>query len=56
LARNHYGADKRQRELNKQRKREEKLQRKLDRRDGPESTDPEATLEAEGTPEPDPKL
>jgi hypothetical protein len=56
VARNHYGTDKRQRELNKQRKREEKRQRKLERKDLPEGTDPEAAPEDEATSDPDPKL
>lgn len=41
MARNKYGIEKRQRELNKERKKEEKRQRKLDRKIAEE--DPDST-------------
>ena len=51
MARNKYGFEKRQRELNKERKKEEKRQRKLDRNVAEEGSDaamsePDETAEA----------
>jgi len=48
LPKRNYGYEKRQKELNKQRKREEKRQRKLDRADGP----PEAKADPTAVPNP----
>jgi primosomal protein N'' len=42
MARNHYGFEKRQRELIKERKKEEKRQRKLERRNADQDFDSEA--------------
>jgi hypothetical protein len=52
MARNNYGFEKRQRELNKERKKEEKRQRKLDRRNADEAIDAAPQEPGEGS-EPD---
>lgn len=52
MARNNYGFEKRQRELIKERKKEEKRQRKLDRRNADEVVD-SATQEPGTSSEPD---
>lgn len=51
LARNHYGTDKRQRELSKERKKEEKRQRKLDRKSARDVSD--SVPDAEESADPD---
>jgi hypothetical protein len=52
MARNNYGFEKRQRELIKERKKEEKRQRKLDRRNADEALDSSAQEPGESS-EPD---
>jgi hypothetical protein len=53
VAKNRFGSEKRQRELNKERKREEKRQRKLDRKSIQESPEAPATSELDEIPEPE---
>ena len=53
MARNHYGFEKRQRELIKERKKEEKRQRKLDRRNADDQVLDSATEEPGESPKPD---
>jgi hypothetical protein len=53
IARNHYGFEKRQRELIKERKKEEKRQRKLDRRNADDQVLDSATEEPGEGPKPD---
>lgn len=53
MARSHYGSDKRQRELLRQRKKEEKLQRKIERgKDRPPSPDADEDTPTEMTVDP----
>jgi len=47
LAKPNFGFEKRQRELEKKRKKEEKLQRKLDRKNPPSDGEPAATGESD---------
>jgi hypothetical protein len=54
VARNKYGIEKRQRELNKERKKEEKRQRKLERTTAQESSDAAVTPGQDESSEADP--
>jgi hypothetical protein len=48
MGRNHYGFEKRQRELSKERKKEEKRQRKLDRKTVDQDSEPTTGENPEG--------